>query len=81
MKNAWWILTKYPVMKYYKIGKRFSKDPELAKEEYLKVLKSDMMKLKELKERGYSKEEGLQKYAEKLLQSLMESMNLPPRNP
>mmetsp|Transcript_9735 Transcript_9735/g.21063 ORF Transcript_9735/g.21063 Transcript_9735/m.21063 type:complete len:552 (+) Transcript_9735:153-1808(+) len=74
MKNLWWLFRQFPLMQYYKIGKKYKKDPEKAKEKYLEILKKDMSNLAELKERGYQQNEGLQKFSDELIRCVEPSL-------
>ena len=76
LRNAWWLFRQVPIMKLHKIGKKFKKDPEKEKLNYIQVVKEDMARLKELEARGYSKEDGLHQYSHELFLSIMPSMEL-----
>lgn len=72
-RNFFWILRQVPIFKFYRIAKKFNKDPEKGKLRYLEILKADVAKLKALEERGCS-EAGLVAYFEELLQCMMPSL-------
>ena len=75
MKNFVWLLRKVPIKAWYKVGKRFKKDPKRAKENYLKVVENDMAKLKVLQQRGVKRDEGLMQYSSELFNCFMPSLN------
>jgi hypothetical protein len=45
MRNTWSLLKEIPMYQYYKIGKKYNGNPEVAKDEYLKIIQHDMKKL------------------------------------
>ena len=75
LKNFVRLCRQFPIMEYYRISKQFKKNPEKAKENYIKIVKQDMTKLDELERRGYVREEGLGSFADELLQCIMPSIN------
>jgi len=75
MKNFLWLLRNVPMKKWYKIGKKFKKDPEGAKEAYIKVVENDMAKLKALQQRGVKKDTGLMQFSSELCKCFMSSFD------
>ena len=73
-RNFLWLMRKIPIKKMYKTGKRFKKNPEKAKEEYLKVVENDMAKLKAMQQRGVKRDEGLKQFSVELLHCCMPSI-------
>jgi pyruvate,water dikinase len=65
-RNLLWLMRKIPIKRWYKSGRRFKKDPEKAKNEYIKVVENDMAKLKALRQRGFKREEGLKQFTSEL---------------
>ena len=74
MRNAWWIFRQIPVKKIFKIGQKFKKDPEEAKEKYIQIVECDMRKVKQLEARGMDKSDGLQSYANELFRVVIPSI-------
>jgi len=78
VRNAFWLLRKLPLWKWYRVGKRFQKDPERAKLAYIQLVESDMAKVKALQQRGLQRDEdgrGLTKFSKEICQCCLSSFD------
>ncbi|KAL7453253.1 hypothetical protein ACHAWC_004916 [Mediolabrus comicus] len=78
VRNAFWLLRKLPLWKWYRVGKRFQKDPEKAKLAYIQMVESDMAKVKALQQRGLQRDEdgrGLTKFSKEICQCCLSSFD------
>lgn len=74
-RNLLWLMRKIPMKGWYKTGKRFRKDPEKAKGDYLKIVENDMAKLRALRQRGFKRDEGLKGFTRELFNCCVQSFN------
>lgn len=73
LRNTWRLARQLPMMKLYKMGKHFEKDPEGAVSDYKRIAREDMARLKEIELRGYDKAKGLAAYSQELFECLKPS--------
>mmetsp|Transcript_20312 Transcript_20312/g.40544 ORF Transcript_20312/g.40544 Transcript_20312/m.40544 type:complete len:941 (+) Transcript_20312:96-2918(+) len=74
LRSTWNIVKQFPMRRMYKYYKKFRANPERSKEEYIKIHKETMDKLKQLEKRGFNKEEGLSAFFEELMETLLPSL-------
>ncbi|KAL7549106.1 hypothetical protein ACHAWF_012374 [Thalassiosira exigua] len=74
LKNSYKLFRQIPLMRLYKIGKRFEREPEQAVDEYKQLVKQDLAKLKELEVRGYDKAKGIHQYSHELFLAIQPSV-------
>lgn len=78
VRNAFWLLRKLPLWKWYRVGKRFQNDPERAKLAYIQLVERDMAKVKALQQRGLQRDEdgrGLKKFSKEICQCCLPSFD------